>query len=229
MRNNLPVILCLLIAWSVTQTPADSGPAAQPIGPRTNLDACLRQESATAPAATAAATEPAGGANPFQAADGRTREDALPGVVELSDGTVLAGWLLTTLESPYQVFVESEKKWRRVPLLSALGVQAIIVEEKMEPRWRWKGMGEPERVYTGLEYPTLRLAWEFHLLDGSKLSGAVKGQPLWVQTKDKKHGPFILSERTKGEDGQKLTDLVYVKRIIVSQKLMEAVEREKGK
>jgi len=61
------------------------------------------------------------------------------------------------------------------------------------------------------------------------ITGIVKGQPVWVDRppqagkEAQKAGPFMLDERSKGEMGQKLADLVYVKRIIVSRKAMEQV------
>lgn len=149
------------------------------------------------------------------------RPDALPGMVELSDGTLLRGWMHTTPGKPWLVYVEQEKRWRRVPFAAALSIRAQVTEEKMEMQWRWKGMGEPERVYTGKTYPTQRFLWELLLADGSTLTGTIKGQPLWIQTQNGRHGPFVLHERNKGKVGTNLSDLVYVRRIIVSKRLIE--------
>lgn len=196
--------------------------------PASNLDFWLSQaENATsAPAATKPDDD---GTNPFRPGSGFRRADALPGVIQLSDGTLLAGGIYTTLEKPLSAFVEREKRWRRVPLIAVLGVSAVVVEEKMEPRWRWKAMGEPERVYTGKSFPTRRLLWRFHLIDDTVVTGAVKGQPLWVEQAQGKRGPFILHERSKGPDGQSLKDLVYAKRIIISRRMMEQVLQDQAK
>ena len=196
-------------------------PSTKPAGPKSNLDLWLtedagKKESKTGDAARA-------GASPFGGALSTSRPDALPGVVELSDGRILAGGLYTTVEKPWVVFVQKEARWRRVPFITALSVTAVVVSEKTELRWRWKAMGEPEKVYTGKTYPTRRFLWTFRLLDGSTLTGAVKGQPLWVEHDGKRQGPFVLHERSRGADGQSLKDLVYVKRIIVSRRLMTAV------
>ena len=171
-----------------------------------------------------ATTQPAGTTETDEAISPRpSREDALPGVVELSDGSIIAGMLYTTREHDWSVYVEGERLWRRVPFLCVLGIRAVVVEEKMEPRWRWKAMGEPERVYTGAEYPARRLEWKFRLIDGSEIAGTVKGQPLWVERDGRRLGPFILHERSSGRDGESLADLVYVRRVIVSRRMMEAV------
>ena len=214
-------VLCF--AWS--------GGAAPPATPATkpakgdNLSYWLGQAQ-TAPAGDANAAAAAGpGKNPFQKETDENfhRQDALPGVIQLSDGQVLAGYMYTTAEKDWQLWIDSEKRWRRVPFLAALSISAVVLEEKMEPVWRWKEMGVPERVYTGEEYPTRQLAWKVHLIDDSTLTGTIKGQPVWIEHDGQKHGPYILNETVKGPTGQKLKDLITVKQIIVSQRLMEEV------
>jgi hypothetical protein len=148
------------------------------------------------------------------------RDDALPGVIELSDGKVLLGRLYSTRERILEVYDEGVKLWRRVPLEAVLGISAVVEEEAMDLEWRWKAMGEPERTYTGRSFPTRRLSWKLRLIDGTELRGAVKGAPLWLDVDGRQTGPYVLSERTKGEMGQKLADLVYVKRVIVSRRLV---------
>ena len=157
------------------------------------------------------------------------REDALPGVIQLSDGTLLAGALYTTRGHNWQLYVESQKRWRRIPLITVLSITAIVQEEKMVQQWRWKAMGTPERVYTGREYPTRRLKWSFCLIDGSRLTGTIKGQPLWLEQDGKTFGPFVLHERSKGQLGQKLSELIYVKKLYVSRRLAEAVLADRAK
>ena len=177
-------------------------------------------------AETQPATQPQVGVNPFEEKGRFHRPDALPGVVQLSDGQVLPGWMYTTVELSWMVYVEGERRWRLVPFITVLSITAVVEEEKIEQKWRWKEMGVPERVYTGEEYPTRRLKWQFHLIDDSTITGTVKGQPLWVEYEGQKSGPFVLHERSKGEMGQKLEDLVYMKQIIVSRRTMEEALRE---
>jgi hypothetical protein len=190
-----------------------------------NLDYWLHHATskpATKPAKTGdnpttpAATAPAG--------ERPSRADALPGAVELSNGKILAGYLFTTAEKDWEVFVEEEKVFHRVPFIAVLSLTANVVEEGMELEWRWKEMGTPERVYTGRSYPTRRLTWTLKLIDGTSITGAIKGQPLWVEQVSGKYGPIILAERTKGEMGQTLQDLVTVKRLVVSKRMMDVLE-----
>ena len=197
--------------------------------PASDLDYWLRRATpadANQDANGTASPDPeAEGANPFRPSKGFLHSHALPGVVELSDGTLIAGGLYTTREKPWEVFVAEEKRWRQIPPIAVLSITAKPVEEKMELQWRWKAMGEPEKVYTGQKYPARRFEWAFHLIDDTTVTGVVKGQPLWVELPDatKPAGPYILHERSKGEPGQTLKDLVYVKRALISRKMMDKV------
>ncbi len=225
----MPVIAGLLLAWlcplaaeppaAAETTETDDTP------PATNLDYWLRQ------------AEPADdtdkgitrGARPFGAGTGPAREDAVPGAVQLTDGRILAGWLYTTREQPWEVFDARTERWRRVPLAAILSVSAEVVREDMELEWRWKDMGVPERVYTGRMYPTRRLMWRFRLADGSTLTGAVKGRPLWIlMPGGGRQGPFVLHERMRGEPGQGLDDLVHIRRAVVSRRVLELLEDQDG-
>jgi hypothetical protein len=222
-------------AWAMGSAPQPLREAAAPAPtstagpvskPADNLSYWLSQAKAaeSRPAAEANASGGGAGKYPFGTDENFRRQDALPGVIELSDGQVLPGYLFTTAEKDWLVWVETEKRWRRVPFLALLSITAVVVEEQMEPVWRWKEMGVPERVYTGEEYPTRRLDWRFHLIDDSTITGSVKGQPVWVEAGGRKSGPFVLHETVKGPIGQKLSDLVTVRRIIVSRRLMDEVQ-----
>ena len=69
---------------------------------------------------------------------------------------------------------------------------------------------------------------KLHLIDGSYITGEIKGQPLWVEDGGVKYGPFVLNERSKGEQGQSLKDLVYVKQTIISRRLMQEVLQDRN-
>ena len=235
MRPRVIITVCLAAVLPAVLAGSDAGPErgarrdAKPSTTRTvrkeasnDMDAWLRRGQDATPKRPRAATS-GPGVNPFRGAGGFSRADAVPGVVELSDGRQLAGGVLTTREKPLIVFVEEQKRWRRIPLIAALSVQAVIVEEKMDLHWRWKAMGEPERVYTGKRYPTRRLKWRFRLIDGSIVTGTIKGQPVSVECAGQRVGPFVLHERSRGKVGQSLKDLVYVKQIVLSRRMMTEV------
>ncbi len=158
-----------------------------------------------------------------------TRDDALPGVIEFSDGRQIAGGIFTTRDQALKVWLGEEKTWQPVPPAAVLSISAVVVQEEMKLRWRWKGMGEPEKVYTGESYPFRRFLWKLHLADDSTIQGEIKGQPLWVETPTETLGPFILSERSPGQVGQTLKDHVFIKKIVISRKMMDKVQQAQSK
>jgi len=229
LRRPIPAILLGLLssAWLPAGAPAGTGgkPATQPAArkPKDNLDLWLGGGPAKPPKAV---NPLATGVDPFKKKNTFRREDALPGVVEMSDGKQIPGGLYTTREKDWEVHVEAEKRWHRIPPIIVLSITAVVLEEKMDQRWRWKAMGVPERVYTGKEYPYRRFHWKFHLIDGSYVTGTVKGQPLWIEKpppQTGRHGPMVIHERFTGPEGTKLADHPYVKRVIVSRKMFQKV------
>lgn len=215
-----------------TTAPASTGESNDQ--PATNLDVWLNTAQPTSrpthrPSAQSA--EPLQqGRNPFASnnpADA-LRDDALPGQVELSTGRRCNGWITTTRDKPWLVWIEREHRFRRIPPAAVLGITAVVDEEKLLPRWRWKAMGEPEKVYTGQTYPFRRFRWRFRLADGSTIVGSVKGQPLWVRTAGETVGPLLLHERQKGNPGQTLNDLPYIRRVVITRRALQATSRPAG-
>jgi hypothetical protein len=218
-NTHLKVLRTLFITMMIICTLGQS-----PTEPKDDLDYWMRRAEPVAESQPA--TQPAAArSSPLHADSPLRRADALPGVIELSNGLQLAGWMCGTRDKPWMVWVAEEKRWRRIPPAAVLSITAIVDQEEMKLRWRWKAMGEPEKVYTGESYPFRRLRWRFRLADGSEIIGAVKGQPLWIGAGNQTHGPFLLQERSKGKDGQSLAELVYVRRIVVSARMMRAVQK----
>lgn len=211
----LPAGAALVALAALTPAPAGGdGPTSAPAG---NLDYWLNR--ATPATSRAIAAPPPG--DPFGASAAPGRTDALPAVAVFSDGRILAGGLFTTRDRNWEVWVEAEKRWRHIPPILVLGIHAVVVEEAMEKEWRWKEMGSDEKVYTGRTKPIRRFQWRFHLIDDSNVTGSVKGQPVWIDTGGKPHGPFVLHERSDGEHGQTLDDLVYVSKVVISRRAMK--------
>jgi len=187
-----------------------------------NLDFWLNQAT-TAPSSRPADNPVKSGTNPFSGKDRPFRPDAVPGVIELSDGAQLPGWLYTTRDKPWVMFDPKLERWRQIPFITVLSITAVVTEEKYVLQWRWKGMGEPEKVFTGRKYPYRRFLWKFSLIDGTTVTGTVKGQPIWVRWDRKTTGPMVLHERDKGKLDLKLEDVKYVRKVVVSTKMRDAV------
>jgi hypothetical protein len=221
MFRPIPVILAAALVGAVLVSAALSDD---------NVDYWLKHATtASKPATGPGGTGDNTGKNPTTASAEKrpSRPDALPGAIELSDGTILAGFMYTTAEKDWEVMVQEDKIMivHHVPFIAVLSIAANVEEEATELEWRWKEMGTPERVYTGRSYPTRRLNWTFKLIDGTAVTGAIKGQPIWIEQVSGKSDPMILAERTKGEMGQKLSDLVYIKHLVVSRRMMESLEK----
>jgi hypothetical protein len=187
-----------------------------------NLDYWLNRAT-TAPASRPGDKSPTDSVNPFSRKNRPLRPDAVPGVIEMSDGSQLPGWLYTTRGKPWVVFDPAMERWRQIPFIAVLSITAIVIEENYQLQWRWKGMGEPEKVFTGKKFPYRRFLWEFHLIDGSRVKGTVKGQPIWVRWDNKTTGPMVLHERNKGKIDTKLEDVHYIRKVVVSAKMRDAV------
>ncbi len=189
-----------------------------------NLDYWLDQakpdaaEHVATPPPPAPATQPA--AKP---AAPPTRPDALSGAMEISDGRLLAGGIYTTRGKDLEIWVEGQKRWRHIPLLILRGIHAVEVSSGYENQWRWKEMGRDEKVYTGRRRPIRRLQWRLNLIDGTSLTGEIKGQPLWIEYNGRRTQQ-ILSARTKGAWDEELADLVYLKHVVFSRREMRRVK-----
>lgn len=212
-------LLCLPAcpAGTETGTKKDDGAA------KSNLDYWLKRgtEEASGDDTPTLVATPFGNKREF------SRKDALPGVIAFSDGAVIPGGVYTTAGKDWELWVEKYKRWIRIPPAAVLSITAKVVEASMELRWRWKAMGEPEKVYTGEKYPMKRFLWTFRLADGRSLTGAIKGQPVWVEpAKDGPTRQSVLRERMKGDIGGTLEDLVYPEKIVISRKTMETLLSE---
>ncbi len=214
----LIMVISMILASGVSSQPNETASK-----PASNLDYWLSQ---TKPTVTSRSASRSSEVNPFGRTDRFSRSDALPGVVVLSDGKILPGGVFTTRDKDWEVWSASRKRWRHIPPIVVLSIRAVVVEEGMEKEWRWKEMGRNEKFYTGKAQPVRRLLWRFHLIDDSYITGAVKGQPLWVESADKRYGPFVLHERTKGKLDQTLKDLVYVKQVVISRRAMKEARKD---
>ena len=56
-------------------------------------------------------------------------------------------------------------------------------------------------------------------------NGARLPYSLWVETSEKRLGPYILHERSDGEYGQTLADSVYLQRAVVSRRAMDQARK----
>ena len=158
------------------------------------------------------ATKPADAERPPSPFGPRTfeREDAVPGYIELASGEIAAGKIYTTRDKPLRLYDRSLERFLPIPLRSLKGIAGHLEWAREEPEWRWVEMGSDDRLYTGRSYPVLKVYYTFTLLDGRQHTGDCQTQPLYV-VMDKEPVRFILWQRHKGEFGQTLKDLRYIR------------------
>ena len=159
--------------------------------------------------------------NPF----GRQTEgrgEGVPGAIELSDGSVRRGRISLTRDKRLQVYDESAQRQREVPLDLVRQIDCVVRREWLEKEWRFKETTSDEKVYTGRTYPVREAAYKITLKDGRTVSGTMSRilylapepeSPRDRVNQSSEPERYLLQKRSKGQPGQDLKALVYVKQV----------------
>ena len=167
--------------------------------------------------------------NPFGPAPTQ-REDAVPGCIELSDGSLHAGLVYLTRDKRLQIYDEALQRQREVPLQMVKQIDGTIKKEWLEREWKYKETTANEKMYTGRRYPVREYLHTVTLKNGRTISGPLSAivyvepsQHSVGQSDDQQPEPerFLLNKRNKGELGASLKSLVYVKQIKLGKEAME--------
>lgn len=146
---------------------------------------------------------------------------SVKGTIELSNGERMEGRLSLVGVPALELFDLEAKQWRELRLEELARIDAKVRSEAMEKEWRWKESGSDEKVFTGKAYPRRWLDHEITLKDGKRFKAHVRGAVLIVEIERPGADPvkkrLALKQYERGEAGQKLEDLVYVKAIVVEQ------------
>jgi hypothetical protein len=170
--------------------------------------------------------------NPF-APRPTVREDAMPGYVELSDGTILVGQIYMTRDKRLKVYDENVQRQREIPLSVVAQIDCKILKEWMEKEWRFQETTRDEKYYTGRQYPAREYEHTITLKDGRQITGGL-AEILYVETEQDRNASgsrsepirLILHKRQKGEIGQTLKDLVYVKTVKLGEEALAEGKRK---
>ena len=168
--------------------------------------------------------------NPFGQAPSQ-REDAVPGYVELSDGTIHTGQIYLTRDKRLQVYDEKMKRQREVPLRVVKQIECKVAKEWMEKQWKFKDAASSEKMYTGREYPARQYVHTITLQDGRTITGPLSGVVYVQPQPDRQRSQperFILHKRAKGQLDEKLESLKYVKRIKLGTDALAEGRRKAG-
>jgi hypothetical protein len=171
-----------------------------------------------------------GGASPFGPGQaGVSRKDAVPGYLELSTGLKVPGLIYTTRAKRLKIYNIDRERYEYVPVAAIARIEGTVEWERMDKEWRFKEAGNPEKVYSGREYPVRKTAWTLTLRNDHKIRGHVLGQPLYVEHNGKAER-FLLHDRDKGPMGSTLAALLYIKRVEFGPEAYnQAVEELKAK
>jgi hypothetical protein len=196
-----------LLLIAILISPALAGPpATAPSDPTMDF---LLSHATTVPAdATldAPATQPA----VLQSAN-NLEDESRPGELILSDGHTLTGRLSTTLRQPIRVWDDAKGEYQDIPFSMIQSMQAQVVWERDEPEWKFKESGSDIKEYSGRTYPARMTNYLLTLTDGTTVAGGV-ADPVYLDNADG-HKIFILHKRDKGDPGQTLGQLIYVKQV----------------
>jgi len=175
------------------------------------------------------------------------REDAVAGYVEMSDGAVHPGQIYLTRDVRLKILDEKLQREREVPLRAVKQIKCQVKREWLEKEWEFKQAASSEKVFTGRSYPAREYLHTITLGNGDTITGPLSaivylqpdgtaaGQP-GAYPAPAKPGQYLLHKRDKGETGDALDSLIYVKLIKLGDEALaegkkKAAERrsKKGK
>jgi hypothetical protein len=169
--------------------------------------------------------------NPFgPATKAGAREDAVPGYVELSDGTIRPGRIYLTRDARLKIFDAKTERQREVPLNAIRKLDGTIDREWLEPEWRFKENANDEKVYTGRSYPSREYVHAITLRDGRTIRGPLSALLYVAPENGGEPEKFLLHKRDKGPAGTTLKSLVYVRAIrLGDDALSEGKQKQKAR
>lgn len=186
--------------------------ASPAFGQDDTVDWLLKTKTTTAPATRPATKRPAGEVLERKASRG---EEAVRGVVTLSDGRAIEGTIGTTPGKPLRVWVTEKSEYVDFALSEVSTLEAKVLWERDEREWHFIASGSDVKEYTGKTYPARELEYTFTLRDGRTVTGGVVA-PLYVEN-DTERSTLVLTKRDKGPVGSTLAKLVYVKSAVIGQ------------
>jgi len=157
------------------------------------------------------------------------RDDAVPGAVELSNGVIRTGQLYLTRDKRLKIYDETARRQREIPWTSIERIDCEVKSEWMEKEWKFKETTSDEKIYTGRAYPAREYVHTVVLRGGQSITGSVSAIVYLETSPDQEPESFLLNKRNKGEPGQTLKSLLYVKQIKLGKEAFEEGEKKDAK
>ena len=140
------------------------------------------------------------------------REDAVPGCIELSDGSIHPGLIYLTRDKRLKIYDEQLERQREIPLRVVKQIDCAVKKEWMEREWKYKETTSDEKMYTGRSYPAREYLHTITLHDGRTITGPLAEIVYLQQPQDDSQAAakgnaepkverFLLNKRNKGEAG----------------------------
>ncbi len=146
-----------------------------------------------------------------QTMPGAENPEARMGVVILSNGEKIRASLATTREKPIRLWDDKDEKYKDIPFDLIKSAEAKITWERDEKEWHFIASGSDLKEFTGKTYPARELQYEVMLINGQKITGGIVS-PIYA-TGSGQTLTYVLNKRQKGDVGQTLKQLIYVKKV----------------
>lgn len=135
-------------------------------------------------------------------------------VVTLSSGERHEGTFSMTEGHRLEIFDRRTSRRLRLDPAEIARVSVTPEEERMEQAWMFKEESDHTKIPLPGKYPLRRLLTEVTVVSGDTFQGRVTGCVFYLE-KGEERRRFLLTADQKGEKGQTLEDLPYVKEIVL--------------
>lgn len=213
--------VCSLVLIGITAVGAGAAEPTRPyIRKKPKSPAELVAEDATTAPTHPATTQAA--VNPFATSQSRP-EYAVPGVVRLSNGLEVPGYIWTPSGKEWRVYERASKQYRDIPFDAVKSIEGVVEWERMEDDWRWKEGGSDVKVLTGHRYPNRKTYFKFVLTDDREIVGDI-AQMFYVELGGRLTN-VTLHKRQEGRIGATLESMPYVRQVVLGADAMEQALR----
>ncbi len=101
------------------------------------------------------------------------RQDAVPGYVELSDGSIHPGLIYLTRDKALKIYDQQLQRQREIPLSDVKQIECTIKKEWREKQWKFQESTKDDKLYTGQSYPAREYEHTITLQDGRTITGGL--------------------------------------------------------
>ena len=137
--------------------------------------------------------------NPFgaPASEGQAeRDDAVPGCLELSDGSLHPGMIYLTRDKRLKIYDDRLERQREVPLQAVKRIDCKVKKEWMEKEWKFKETTSDEKILTGRSYPAREYLHTITLGDGRTITGPLAAI-VYVRLSPQQEARAVPAEQTQ--------------------------------